>query len=917
MKLNIFLVFLFLLILGNGISAFGFNGTVYDINGNPLNNTLINITIRDESFNVIGSNFTYTNASGWFDTNISTIANSFYEPLITWTNQSTGTVQYVGQSLPAFPAQMLAEVSGTSFYLKEAGTINITAINSTGGRISFMYQVKDQKLGYPIAMQFSSAVSGAKVIAPRDRNYSIMVYPEQSMPVSFNWDNFSATNGYVINTLSTYNFTTKTLHYQFNTTMNIVRVSGYINYSGIEGWNEFTIIPYILEPGSMVHAEYGDMPYNISAMSGESDTYNVATGFYNISLPSTPAETSNILLFASARNGSEFYGGFRNISNLGSAGLNGFNFSHMSGLFGDPINLTMESLFETSIGIPSAKQTFNLLNSTNGSLTNINGHIEVTVDYSNLGATESTWMLDIFQGGNAGFTLPLLNNSGIKEMNLFVEGGDYAPKRVSYTASQLIYAQNISFSNFNPGDIDRSLDESQIFMGLIISNSSCDVPSISEGCFVGGINGQGLDEFNPMKAIIGGGRLSFVMGTSSIKVHYVNVDMLASGPPDALFESSTSESTSGTFESALRFGSQGPTIYDYALVTIPYTEGGSSTTGLNESGEINISIPLLYDDDWNVIWNATVNGTNASALAGNYSHYSARKNEWQVLLQGTTCHENGATAASINATHPCYIDKTNNKIVLRIPHFSGTGPKITGSVISASSSDDSSSSSSSGGGGGGGGTVPIPKATYLFSKITPSNALVVKDISSKIGIKEIKIEVKNEAQNVKITIEKYSEKPSAISKEKSGKVNQYIHINAENLKDKIDKAIVKFRVEKTWVSQNNVSKENIVVSKFDETNEIWNDLKTEYSGEDDDYYYYLVELNGFSYFAISEKSVVSSSSGEGSLEQGDNGTEGESSEENSSANDKGALMWWVIWIIVLIILIILGVIGYRKFKGNN
>jgi hypothetical protein len=52
-----------------------------------------------------------------------------------------------------------------------------------------------------------------------------------------------------------------------------------------------------------------------------------------------------------------------------------------------------------------------------------------------------------------------------------------------------------------------------------------------------------------------------------------------------------------------------------------------------------------------------------------------------------------------NSTNPCYIDKTNNKVWIRLPHFSGTRPDLDGTVTTVTSSgsnDDSSSSGSSG-----------------------------------------------------------------------------------------------------------------------------------------------------------------------------------------------------------------------------
>ncbi|MBI2147601.1 carboxypeptidase regulatory-like domain-containing protein [Candidatus Woesearchaeota archaeon] len=715
-------------LLSISTSAFELNGTVLDVDGNALNSSLINVTILNPDFSILGANSTTTNASGWFTLPVADVPNAFYEVRISWKNTTTGATEWVGQNMPSFPSMMLQQIAGTTFYLRQAGTINITAINSTGDAIAFRYQVKDKALGYPIAEEFTDSAASVSVVVPRDRQYSIMVYPDQSMPISFDWTNFSAGSSYAVNSISSFNATTKTLYYKFNTTMNLVQVSGYLNYpgAGVGQWSEFTIIPYLLEPGNMVHAEFGDLPYNISAMFGFGDVFNAADGFYNITLPSTPSERSSMLLFVSARNGSRYYGGFRNISNVGN-GLTGFNFTSMSTLVGSPANLTMDTIMGGSVSIPTAKQSFSIVNSTNSVMNGIDVHVEVTLDYSAFQAMEFTWMLDVQQGSNSVFSLPLLNSAGVKEINVFASGGqgDLAPKLESYTLAEIQNPQNITLSSFEPGDIDGA-DLSGLRIALLKSSAACDVPNPASDCYVGSSGeGQAFGEqggFNPMKAILSGGKLSFRMGllSSGIIVHYVNVDMLASGPPDALFDDSVPAdgNTSDGFDAAMRFGSNGPTIYDYVLVSMPYAETPGS--GLNDSSQVNISIPTFYDEDWNVIWNTSKNGTSVAALASNYSHYAGRQSEWAYLLNDTECTANQAV---LNITNPCSIDTANNRIWLRLPHFSGTAPSVSGNTVAAASSSSSSSSSggsSGGGGGGGGGAARRNTIAAAHSAVSPT-----------------------------------------------------------------------------------------------------------------------------------------------------------------------------------------------------
>ena len=158
---------------------------------------------------------------------------------------------------------------------------------------------------------------------------------------------------------------------------------------------------------------------------------------------------------------------------------------------------------------------------------------------------------------------------------------------------------------------------------------------------------------------------------------------------------------------------------------------------------------------------------------------------------------------------------------------------------------------------GGGAAQGPSERVHSWTKITPGAAIIMKDFSLEFGVKQIEISVNNEAQNVKITVTKYDEKPAEVSVSKTGKIYQYVQIDAQNLADKLNKANVQFKVAKTWTSTNGLDKNEIAVYKFDESNNKWNQLKTIYSSEDSSYYYYDVELDSFSYFAIAEGSAVS------------------------------------------------------------
>jgi hypothetical protein len=727
-------------------SAFLLNGTVYDVNGIPLNNTLINITLYEQNGGgqfMFGSNSTTSNETGWYNLSLPENVSWSYKPVVTHTNSTSGVVDYVGKVLPTIPYFEFSRLSGLNFYLKDAGTINITAINETGDIMYFGYTVKDTKLGYEVSTNTNT--SNELVYVPKDRNYSIMIFPAAGamgnlfVPVSFSWNNFSATSDYTFG-LSNYNATKRMLNKQFNVTESFAYISGYISDPTLNGWDNFTIVPFVMQPSNMIFTDHGMVPFNLSAWrtdgSGDrTDSYNYSTGFYNISLPYYAGETVRYILFAAGMNNTEYRGSYRDITVTGD--VDNFNFT-MYGMLGSAADITM---FDSAGGwnfhnVSTKKLTFSLVNSTE-ILSDIRAHTETKLDYSNYNCTEFTFMGDI-SAGTGTFSLPLLNVTGIKEINIYTS--DYAPKRVSTkTVAQLINNTNITMAAFRPGGDGipgkSAIANTSIMIDLYRSNSTCDVPNPPTGCRL--TDQKSLNNFNPMPSIIGGGEVSFRMGSGGVMVHYVDVDLMASGPPDALFEDNSGiNSTDATFSGALKFGSGGPTIYQYVLISIPYSDTVGS--GLDDSLDINMSVPAFYDDDWNVIWNTTTNGTSAIAFSGNQSHYSTYQSDWGTLMGSNLCTKGTiSNSLQINTSNPCYVDTVNNRIWIRLPHFSGTEPTVSGTTATLPTTTTTTPSVSGGGGGGG---VSNKNTTTTSTTIITTSSIGVTTTVTSVATTTIPVE---------------------------------------------------------------------------------------------------------------------------------------------------------------------------------
>ena len=128
-----------------------------------------------------------------------------------------------------------------------------------------------------------------------------------------------------------------------------------------------------------------------------------------------------------------------------------------------------------------------------------------------------------------------------------------------------------------------------------------------------------------------------------------------------------------------------------------------------------------------------------------------------------------------------------------------------------------------------------------------------------IPFSEVKVWVKDELINVRFEF-KAAEKPEDLE-EKSNSY-KYVEIKTSGIENEnIEKVEIQFKVNKTWVSENNYSPENIYLFKYE--NGVWRKLKTEMVETTDKEYVYKSELSGFSVFAIAyEKPVEEKPKGE-------------------------------------------------------
>ena len=160
-------------------------------------------------------------------------------------------------------------------------------------------------------------------------------------------------------------------------------------------------------------------------------------------------------------------------------------------------------------------------------------------------------------------------------------------------------------------------------------------------------------------------------------------------------------------------------------------------------------------------------------------------------------------------------------------------------------------------GSGSSSTVESVQKVDIFS-VDVDEEVTLSNFEEDMGIEKIIITVTEKANNAKLTVRKFNTQPSEITVPKTGNVHKYLQIVSENLVNKMDKAVITIKVQKNWLSDNSIEKANIATFKFNEVTSKWDELLTVYKSEDVTYYYYDVEVDSFSYFAIAEKALTES-----------------------------------------------------------
>ncbi|MCD6226172.1 MAG: hypothetical protein J7J93_00005, partial [Candidatus Aenigmarchaeota archaeon] len=202
--------------------------------------------------------------------------------------------------------------------------------------------------------------------------------------------------------------------------------------------------------------------------------------------------------------------------------------------------------------------------------------------------------------------------------------------------------------------------------------------------------------------------------------------------------------------------------YNLSYAVLSTNETGAWANKTVYSSPLNLSGNTSWS---NFTWSNS--SVERATVVGWRIYANDTSNNWNVTDIMTFAYKS-SNGASCSAASQCYGGYCVHGYCRSSSTYCGDGYCDSGETSSSCPSD----CGSSGGGGGSGAVKPNQK---ILVKITPGVAQIVKFYDKDLEVKQIKIQVKNKVQNVKITITKVDGKPATITKEISGKVYKYMN----------------------------------------------------------------------------------------------------------------------------------------------
>ena len=287
----------------------------------------------------------------------------------------------------------------------------------------------------------------------------------------------------------------------------------------------------------------------------------------------------------------------------------------------------------------------------------------------------------------------------------------------------------------------------------------------------------------------------------------------------------------------------GASSLQYAMVAVGYNSEDLDT---NDDGNADVNestLTLWRYCDANDTWIGLPHGSNYNITCGgeNITVFASGVDTGNRFVWANLSH------LSIFGIAGSLADSDGDGI----PDINDACPTQAENINSYQDSDGCPDTKPSAPAGGGGGlpknAVEIPKIKAGESYVAVFNEKYVPDIAS------IEIFAAMDQYYTRISVSTYKEKPRwVVFDDAPGKIYRYFKIRYSKPNTYITKAKITFRVNGTWLRDNDVDPASVVIYRLSESKE-WEKLDTTPERAENGTIYYTAETPGFSWFAVSAK----------------------------------------------------------------
>jgi len=315
-----------------------------------------------------------------------------------------------------------------------------------------------------------------------------------------------------------------------------------------------------------------------------------------------------------------------------------------------------------------------------------------------------------------------------------------------------------------------------------------------------------------------------------------------------------------------------------------YLANGVNTTTLNGTSTVlrnnqslfpNVASISLGEANWTV--NCTWNGSTIAVPTGFSTLYLDNVTTSVTVSSSSLTKTSAVLSATTSEAATCRYGTTDSwGSMIGFPTTGGTSHSATPDSLSSGTSytyyvrcrDDAlnegsgstsfiTSTSSSGGGSGGSsggssGGVSGQSAKTVWTSINAGETANVPVSNGAIGFTNVQFDVGETVYGAWVSVAKVDSFPTTV---KSFEKEIYRKIDVSKstaLKEEfISKGQIDFKVEKSWLTDKGLSKENVALFRYN--NEVWNQLNTVLGTDDGQYIHFSAKTPGFSYFIIGER----------------------------------------------------------------